>query len=1091
VAVVGQAYVVINAITTGLADQIEKGLEKAAAGADKASGHVDSLSGSLERAFPNANKAAEAFADMNRKAYVMGTGLGVAAASISSLIGGIVALASAVASAAPAVVALAGTFAGLILGGIAAKIALGGVGAAVQKFNQQQEKGAKDTKASKRAIEDAYRSLARVIQSNKEQLVAADKAVANAAKQSTEAHRQYALAVKAGREELQQLGFDAEDAAIAEQKAAVQLDRARETLQRSQDLPPDSRARKEAELAYQEADLGYRRAKDKNADLAKEQTRLAKTGIDGIESVRSARISAEQADKAVEQAKISRSKTVRNGIIAQADAERAVARAKESAAGAGGNDDPFAKLTPSQKVFARYLTTLKPLMKDLRETVAKGFLPALQAGIERLVKDVFPTFKTGMGEIGTALGTAVTDFTNAVANPRAVTNFGTVLSTAANTIGKFGKIFGNLWKAAMEIFAAADPLIRKFTSFLEKKTGAFANFLDTKGKTGELQTFFTEAGRIAGEIGKIIGNVASGLGNIIKANTGPGTGGQIMLDYFKDITGAFKAFSGSSTGQSKMKDYFAASAENTKAILDTVGAFVKEFLKLGADPNTKVFWTTIKEAAPILGDIFKELNKGGPAAATLLVNLAKMVRNLLDSGAATMFFKTLNIVVVGLNKILENKMVKTVLKWSGAIHGVVFALGLVAQGVIFMSNVFMGALLKIFAVVGRLLTAFKFIARYILGPIVRAIGFLANKILTLLVRAVELLARGLINLAKGAIRMVITGLNLLRAAAMANPMVAIAVAVVALIAAMIILYKKNEKFREIIDKIGRFAKRVFEGIIDVVKKVIDWVKTNWPLVLAIITGPIGLAVLAVTKNWDKIKEYVSTAIDKIVEIGKKLWGWILSGIKWYWNLVVTYWTTIFEWIGKLGGVVAAKAGAIWSFIKESLSTAWENTKSVFTTVLMWVGGLGARVAEKAKGMWNGIKDAFKGAINWIIAKWNDFKLEAKVPASWLADQLHLTGKGFTMDTPDIPLLAQGGTVMPTAGGTLVRVAEAGRPERIEPLDRQGLSRRDKALIRELSGGISTGSAGPSIVVNPSPGMNEIEIAHLVSRRVAFNMRRGT
>jgi hypothetical protein len=35
--------------------------------------------------------------------------------------------------------------------------------------------------------------------------------------------------------------------------------------------------------------------------------------------------------------------------------------------------------------------------------------------------------------------------------------------------------------------------------------------------------------------------------------------------------------------------------------------------------------------------------------------------------------------------------------------------------------------------------------------------------------------------------------------------------------------------------------------------VFNWLKANWPLVLAIITGPIGLAVLAVVKNWDKIK----------------------------------------------------------------------------------------------------------------------------------------------------------------------------------------------------------------------------------------------
>ena len=35
--------------------------------------------------------------------------------------------------------------------------------------------------------------------------------------------------------------------------------------------------------------------------------------------------------------------------------------------------------------------------------------------------------------------------------------------------------------------------------------------------------------------------------------------------------------------------------------------------------------------------------------------------------------------------------------------------------------------------------------------------------------------------------------------------------------------------------------------------VFNWLRTNWPLVLAIITGPIGLAVLAVVRHWGTIK----------------------------------------------------------------------------------------------------------------------------------------------------------------------------------------------------------------------------------------------
>jgi hypothetical protein len=86
----------------------------------------------------------------------------------------------------------------------------------------------------------------------------------------------------------------------------------------------------------------------------------------------------------------------------------------------------------------------------------------------------------------------------------------------------------------------------------------------------------------------------------------------------------------------------------------------------------------------------------------------------------------------------------------------------------------------------------------------------------------------------------------------------------------------------------------------------------------------------------------------------------------------------------------------------------------------------------------------------------------------------------------LPKLADGGTVYPSTGGSIVNVAEAGRPERIEPLDPNGLSQRDMALIKELSGP----SNGPTINVYPSAGMDERELANMVSRRLAFEIRKG-
>jgi len=137
----------------------------------------------------------------------------------------------------------------------------------------------------------------------------------------------------------------------------------------------------------------------------------------------------------------------------------------------------------------------------------------------------------------------------------------------------------------------------------------------------------------------------------------------------------------------------------------------------------------------------------------------------------------------------------------------------------------------------------------------------------------------------------------------------------------------------------------------------NWVKENWPLILAILTGPIGLAVLAITRNWDKIK----------------------AGV-----------TAVRDWIG-----------------------------AKFNDVVSWVGGLGSRIGSAASGMWNGITGAFKDAINTIIRAWNrlSFTIGGGTYDPLGRFGPAVTVPSFTFHTPNIPVMHQGGVFRaPTVGG---------------------------------------------------------------------------
>jgi hypothetical protein len=96
-----------------------------------------------------------------------------------------------------------------------------------------------------------------------------------------------------------------------------------------------------------------------------------------------------------------------------------------------------------------------------------------------------------------------------------------------------------------------------------------------------------------------------------------------------------------------------------------------------------------------------------------------------------------------------------------------------------------------------------------------------------------------------------------------------------------------------------------------VQAVWGWIKKNWPLLLAVLTGPIGLAALFIIRNWDKIK---------------------------------------------------AGASSVWTWIKKG-----------FNSLMSWLGGLPGRIGGLGSRMWQGIKDGFKAAINWIIRGWNSLQ----------------------------------------------------------------------------------------------------------------------
>lgn len=174
---------------------------------------------------------------------------------------------------------------------------------------------------------------------------------------------------------------------------------------------------------------------------------------------------------------------------------------------------------------------------------------------------------------------------------------------------------------------------------------------------------------------------------------------------------------------------------------------------------------------------------------------------------------------------------------------------------------------------------------------------------------------------------------LFNAAMTANPIGLIIIAVVAVIAAVVVMYQKFEWFRNLVHAIGRAFKAVWDGIVAGAAWVWDKVKTGF----AAIATVIKLYVLVYKKIWTTI------------------FGWIRTPFVWLWNFIKGL-------PGRVGGLAKTLVNVLTSPFRTAfnlIADLWNNTVGRFSfSIPDWVpqiGGNGFAMPQmpKLQGLYTG------------------------------------------------------------------------------------------------------------------------------------------
>lgn len=189
----------------------------------------------------------------------------------------------------------------------------------------------------------------------------------------------------------------------------------------------------------------------------------------------------------------------------------------------------------------------------------------------------------------------------------------------------------------------------------------------------------------------------------------------------------------------------------------------------------------------------------------------------------------------------------------------------------------------------------------------------------------------------------------------AGPWGWIVLAIAAVVAVVVVMYKKVDWFRSAVDGVWSALKAGASVVVDWFRGpflsfftktlpagfqvVLDWVKRYWPYLVGGLGGPMGLAVVYIIRHWDSIKAGFASA-----------WDWIK---RWVINPIGTYFTkTIPGW----GTTLAQKTVAAFNSAKSGIKTAWDGLKAIARAPIQYV--VDVVYNNGVRGVWNAVAGAF-------------------------------------------------------------------------------------------------------------------------------------
>ncbi|HEE8726506.1 TPA: hypothetical protein R8C56_002512 [Staphylococcus aureus] len=494
--------------------------------------------------------------------------------------------------------------------------------------------------------------------------------------------------------------------------------------------------------------------------------------------------------------------------------------------------------------------------------------------------------------------------------------FNMMNTTGVSVFNKLLSAAGGFGDGLVNVFTQLAPLFQWSADWLDRLGQSFSNWANSAAGENSITRFIEYTKTNLPIIGNIFKNVFAGINNLMNAFSGSSTG---IFQSLEQMTAKFREWS-EQVGQSQgFKDFVSYIQTNGPLIMQLIGNIAGGLVAF-ATAMAPIASAVLRVAVAITGWI-ANLFEAHPATAQLvgvIITLVGAFRFLIAPILAVMDF-------LGP---LAARLVALVTKFGWAKTGTL--------------------------VLSKAMTSLK-------GPIK-------------LVTAIFQLLFGKIGLIRNAITGLVTVFGIL-----GGPITIVIGVIAALIAIFVLLWNKNEGFRNFIINAWNAIKTFMVNVWNVLKAVASVV---WNAILKAITTAVTNVYNFIMIVWNQIVAYLQGLWNGIIAIATTVWNLLVTIITTVFTtimtIVMTIWTAIWTFLSTIWNTIITIATTIWNLLVTVITTVFTTIMTIAMTIwnAIWtfLQTLWNTIVTVATKVWNAITTAISTALqaawSFISNIWN-------------------------------------------------------------------------------------------------------------------------